>query len=67
MYKISIIYDNEPAQVFQYSDALDAFKTYLFKCVDIGDAKEKATYNLSLPNGKMYSKNFNREGFVSAK
>jgi len=67
MYKISIILDGKLPQVFQYSDALEAFHTYLFKCVDLGDAKDTATYNLSLPNGKMYSKTFNTNGFVSGK
>ena len=67
MYKISVIWDNEPAQVFQFSDALDAWTDYLFKCIDIGGAKELATYNISLPNGKMYTKVFNRNGFVSGK
>jgi len=67
MYKISIILDGKSPQVFQYADALDAFHTYLFKCVDLGEAKDTATYNLSLPNGKMYSKTFNTNGFVSGK
>jgi len=67
MYKISIILDGKLPQVFKYSDALDAFHTYMFKCIDLGDAKDTATYNLSLPNGKMYSKTFDKNGFVSGR
>lgn len=68
MYKIHVIYDEKPYEVFSYSDALDAFQTYLFKCVDVGFAKTSATYNLELPNGKMYTKNFVRGiGFVGGK
>jgi len=60
MYKIHVIYDGKTQEVFSYSDALDAFQTYLFKCVDVGFAKNSATYNLELPTGKMYTKNFVR-------
>lgn len=60
MYKIHVIYDEKPYEVFSYSDALDAFSTYLFKCVDVGFATNSATYNLELPTGKMYTKNFVR-------
>jgi len=68
MYKIHVIYDEKPFEVFQYSDALTAFDIYLNKFIDVGDAKEKATYNLSLPDGKMYTKNFVRGiGFVGGK
>jgi hypothetical protein len=31
------------------------------KCVDFGDAKEYATYNMSDPIGKMYTKIFFRD------
>jgi hypothetical protein len=41
--------------------AVDAWE----KCVDFGDAKEYATYNLSDPTGKMYTKTFYRNGEVS--
>ena len=68
MYKITVIYDEKTHEVYQYADALEAFHTYLFRCVDVGFAMNKATYNLTLPDGKMYSKNFVRGvGFVSAK
>ena len=60
MYKIHVLYDGKPYEVFQYSDALTAFDNYLNKCVDVGFATNSATYNLELPNGKMYTKNFVR-------
>lgn len=34
------------------------------KCVDSGDAKEYATYNLSDPSGKMFTKTFYTSGLV---
>jgi len=68
MYKIHVIYDEKPYEVYQYADALDAFHTYLFKCIDVGFAEKSATYNLQLPDGKMYTKNFIRGvGFVGGK
>ena len=68
MYKIHVIYDEKPYEVFSYSDALTAFDVYLNKCVDVGYAKTSATYNLELPTGKMYTKNFVRGiGFVGGK
>jgi hypothetical protein len=48
------------------SDMLDAVSAW-DKCVDFGDAKEYATYNLSDPTGKMYTKTFYRNGQVSIK
>ena len=50
MYKITILYDGNVKLEKSFSDALDAFSVYLFKCVDIGFANESATYNLELPN-----------------
>jgi hypothetical protein len=41
-------------------EAVDAWT----KCVDCGDAKEYATYNLSDLTGKMYTKTFYRNGEV---
>jgi len=67
MYKITILYDGNVEIVKSFSDALDAFSVYLFKCVDSGFANNSATYNLELPNGKMYSKTFDKVGFVSGK
>jgi hypothetical protein len=37
------------------------------KCVDYGFAKEYATYNLSDPTGKMYTKSFYTNGEVVIK
>jgi len=59
-YTITTAYDGEkPFHSFQFSDALAAFTVYL-DIKDWGEAKEYATYNLSLPNGKMYTKHFYR-------
>jgi hypothetical protein len=37
------------------------------KCVDFGIANEYATYNMSDPMGKMYTKVFYRDGKVTVK
>ena len=66
MYKLSIYYDGNPVAIWSYSDAIEAVHQF-DRCVDAGDAKEYATYNLSEPNGKMHTKNFNRNGMVSGK
>ena len=66
MYKLSIYYDGNPVAIWSYSDAVEA--VHMFdKCVDHGDAKEYATYNLSEPNGKMHTKVFYRDGEVAVK
>jgi hypothetical protein len=44
-------------------EAVDAWT----KCVDYGTAKEYATYNLSDPIGKMYTKTFYTNGEVVIK
>jgi hypothetical protein len=67
MYKLDTYYDGNLELAVKYSDPLQAFSDYLLKCIDVGFAKELATYNLSLPNGKMYTKNFNRAGFIGGK
>jgi hypothetical protein len=66
MYRLDTYYDGVLEYTFQFADALQAFEAFA-KCYDVGFAKELATYNLSLPTGKMYTKNFNRIGLVSAK
>ena len=66
MYRLSISYDGNPVAVWSYSDALEAVHNF-DKCVDHGDAKEYATYNLSEPSGKMHTKNFYRNGKVTTK
>jgi hypothetical protein len=66
MYKLSIYYDGTPVAIWSYSDALEAVHQF-DRCVDCGDAKEYATYNLSEPSGKMHTKNFYRNGKVTQK
>jgi hypothetical protein len=66
MYKLFTYYDGNLEFTHQFSDALLAFEAFA-KCKDVGFANEFATYNLSMPTGKMYTKNFNRIGLVSAK
>ena len=66
MYKLVVLYDGEIFATYQYSDALQAFEAFA-RCIDVGFAENEATYNLSMPSGKMYTKNFNRAGLVSAK
>ena len=66
MYRLDTYYDGKLEYTFQFADALQAFEAFA-KCYDVGFAKEFATYNLSMPTGKMYTKNFNRLGLVSAK
>jgi hypothetical protein len=63
MYKITCTYDNDKAPKWtgQYSDALEAFEEFA-KFKDWGFADEFATINLSLPDGKMYTKRFYRSG-----
>ena len=56
-YAITTSYDGELVNTLRVSDMLDAVNAWE-KCVDFGDAKEYATYNLSDPTGKMYTKTF---------
>lgn len=65
-YALTISYDGELVSTFKTADMLDAVNAWN-KCVDYGDAKEYATYNLSDPFGKMYTKHFYRNGVVSGK
>lgn len=66
MYKLEIFYDGDIVSTHRFWDALEAVHTF-DKCIDFGDAKEYATYNLSEPSGKMHTKNFYRNGKVSIK
>ena len=63
MYKLTVTYDSNtaPDYSWQYSDELEAFKSYL-SFTDWGFANEYSTVNLSTPTGKMYTKIFYREG-----
>ena len=63
-YALTTSYDGELVNTLRVSDMLDAVNAW-DKCVDFGDAKEYATYNLSDPLGKMYTKTFYRNGEVS--
>ena len=65
-YAITIAYDGELVSTYRTADLLDAVRTW-DKCVDYGDAKEYATYNLSDPSGKMFTKHFYRNGVVNGK
>ena len=64
MYKITVAYDEKPIHsTWKYEDALVAF-TEFAKYIDWGFADEYATVNLSMPNGKMYTKILYRNGNV---
>jgi hypothetical protein len=65
-YALTTSYDGELFHTLRVSDMLEAVDAWT-KCVDAGDAKEYATYNLSDPIGKMYTKTFYRNGEVSIK
>lgn len=65
-YSLTTSYDGVLVHTLRVSDMLEAVEAWN-KCVDFGDAKEYATYNLSDPIGKMYTKNFYRNGEVSGK
>jgi hypothetical protein len=65
-YSLTISYDGDLFSTHRYADALDAVHDF-DKCVDFGDAKQYATYNLSEPSGKMHTKNFYRNGNVGGK
>ncbi len=63
-YSLTTSYDGELVNTLRVSDLLEVVSAW-DKCVDFGDAKEYATYNLSDPTGKMYTKTFYRNGEVS--
>jgi hypothetical protein len=65
-YALTTSYDGELVNTLRVSDMLEAVSAW-DKCVDFGDAKEYATYNLSDPLGKMYTKTFYRNGDVVVK
>ena len=65
-YALTTSYDGELIHTLRVSDTLEAVEAWN-KCVDFRDAKEYATYNLSNPMGKMYTKTFYRNGEVSGK
>jgi len=65
-YALTISYDGNLVSTTRSADMLEMVTAWN-KCVDFGDAKEYATYNLSDPTGKMYTKTFYRNGNVSVK
>jgi hypothetical protein len=65
-YALTTLYDGELIHTLRVSDMLTAVDAWN-KCVDYGFAKEYATYNLSDPTGKMYTKTFYTNGKVSIK
>jgi hypothetical protein len=65
-YSLTIAYDGELVSTTRSADMLEMVSAWN-NCVDFGDAKEYATYNLSDPTGKMYTKTFYRNGNVSVK
>lgn len=65
-YSLTTSYDGELVSTLRNADMLEIVNAWN-KCVDFGDAKEYATYNLSDPMGKMYTKTFYRNGNVSVK
>ena len=65
-YSLTTAYDGNLVHTLRVSDLLDAVDAWN-KCVDSGDAKEYATYNLSDPTGKMHTKTFYTNGKVTIK
>jgi hypothetical protein len=65
-YSMTTSYDGELVHTLRVGDMLEAVDAW-YKCVDSGFAKEYATYNLSDPTGKMYTKTFYTNGKVVIK
>ncbi|MBM4102186.1 MAG: hypothetical protein FJ256_08015 [Phycisphaerae bacterium] len=65
-YALTTSYDGELVHTLRVSDMLEAVKAW-DKCIDHGNAKEYATYNLSDPIGKMYTKTFYADGRIKVK
>ena len=65
-YSLTTSYDGVLVNTLRVSDLLEAVDAW-YKCVDFGNAKEYATYNLSDLTGKMYTKTFYRNGKVVIK
>jgi hypothetical protein len=66
-YKVTAIYDNETPKVFEFILESVAYTLYTQFCIDLGRAKEYATYNLELPSGKIYTKHYDASGFIGGK
>ena len=65
-YSLTTSHDGVLVNTLRVSDMLEAVSAWN-KCVDFGDAKSYATYNLSDPTGKMYTKTFYRNGDVQVR
>ncbi len=65
-YSLTTSYDGKLRHTLRTADMLEAVDAWT-RCVDYGTALEYATYNLSDPTGKMYTKTFYRNGNVSVK
>jgi len=65
-YSLTTSYDGELVNTLRVSDMMEAVDAWS-KCVDYGNAKDYATYNLSDPTGKMYTKTFYANGEVVIK
>jgi hypothetical protein len=66
LYSLTTSYDGSLVNTLRSADLLEIVDAWN-KCVDHGDANEHATYNLSDPSGKMFTKIFFRNGEVSGK
>ena len=66
LYSLTTSYDGKLVNAVKSVDLLDIVNAWN-KCVDSGDAKEYATYNLSDPSGKMFTKTFYTSGLVVTK
>lgn len=65
-YVITTYYDGELFSTHRIADFTDAAQVW-GSLKDHGNAKEYATYNLTDPAGKMFTKNFYSDGRVSGK
>ncbi len=65
-YSLTTSYEGVLVNTLRVNDMLEAVSAW-DKCVDYGFAKEYATYNLSDPMGKMYTKTFYTNGEVVIK
>jgi len=65
-YSLTISYDGNLVSTLRSADMIEVVDAW-YKCVDCGDAKEYATYNISDPWGKMVTKTFYRDGRVVTK
>jgi hypothetical protein len=63
LYSLTTSYDGKLVNAVKSVDLLAIVDAWN-KCVDSGDAKEYATYNLSDPSGKMFTKTFYTTGLV---